>query len=382
MAYTKKTWTKGEIIKATDLNHMEDGIEEAAQTGAQPYAPVLYMDFVDDFIPEEEDRVLVYWPEDSEAAPIVDADAISDIMLNRAVKWNIQYDERVLAIEQTNFTQVSEGVVGITEIKCSDGNILTRNSNNHFVISVSSGLACLNHQHFGTCLALINNNDGTIVSARAVDVMKHINDVNNRWTVVYASSMAIQVINTLQYHQDEEFPTIIIGNGDMFDIDSIDQDWVFILNDGQEPQYEVKEITSGNRTYLMAAFDNINDLPTPTPCVLQTSGYYSDASSTTTAGLMMDGGYSPAINGAILKVNGEDIVDFNPGALDISYALCEFNESMNQPIGGANPNTWLTESKTLKSTTAYIGIHFKVNSGEMTDAIRSQLLSTIEIVAK
>ena len=382
MSYTKKTWIKGEIIKATDLNHMEAGIEEASQTSAQPYAPVLYMDFVDDFIPEEEERVLVYRPEDSEATPIVDADAISDIMLNRAVKWNIQYDERVLAIEQTNFTQVSEGVIGITEIKCSDGNILTRNSNNHFVISVSQGLACLNHEHFGTCLALINNNDGAFVSASAIDVMKHLNDVNNRWTVVYASSMAIQVVNTLQYYQGEEFPTIIIGNGDTFDIDNIDNDWVFVLNDGQEPQYEVKELTSSNKTYSMAAFDDISDLPTPTPYELQAQGYYLNTASTTIAGLRMDGGVSPSINGAILKVDGGSTVDFNPGALDISYAMCEFNANMNQPIGGASPSTWLTESTTLKDTTAYIGIHFKVNSGEMTEAIRNQLLSTIEIVAK
>ena len=337
MAYTKKTWQKGDLIKATDLNHMEDGIEQASQeTGVQhvsldiyydveneekclamvvddnppvpidyfdlidllnegsvtsaniynpathevlgtttlikcerdkvfigdsnlynlylkpessevyllqedinpipAYAPALYMDFVDDFIPEEEERVLSYWPEDSDAAPIVDADAISDMMLNRAVKWNIQYDERVLAIVQTNFTQVSDGVVGITEIKCSDGSILTRNSNNHFVISAGPVLAYLNHERFGNCLALVNNSDGTIVSVRATDVMKHLNDINNRWIVMYASSLALQAINTLQYHQDEEFPTIIIGNGDTFDVDIIDHDYVFVLY--EEPQYE------------------------------------------------------------------------------------------------------------------------------------------------
>ena len=94
----------------------------------------------------------------------------------------------------------------------------------------------------------------------------------------------------------------------------------------------------------------------------------------------MDGGVSPAINGAILKVNGGATVQFNPGSLDISYALCELNENMKQPIGGTSTSTWLTENIQLYSTTAYIGIHFKVNSGEMTDEIRSQLLSTISIV--
>lgn len=31
MAYTKKTWQKGEVIKATDLNNMEDGVEAVTQ---------------------------------------------------------------------------------------------------------------------------------------------------------------------------------------------------------------------------------------------------------------------------------------------------------------------------------------------------------------
>lgn len=33
MAYTKKTWVTGETIEASELNHMEDGIVEAAQSG-------------------------------------------------------------------------------------------------------------------------------------------------------------------------------------------------------------------------------------------------------------------------------------------------------------------------------------------------------------
>lgn len=32
MAYTKKTWVTGETIEASELNHMEDGIETAQQT--------------------------------------------------------------------------------------------------------------------------------------------------------------------------------------------------------------------------------------------------------------------------------------------------------------------------------------------------------------
>ena len=32
MAYTKKTWVTGETIEATDLNHMEQGIYDAAPT--------------------------------------------------------------------------------------------------------------------------------------------------------------------------------------------------------------------------------------------------------------------------------------------------------------------------------------------------------------
>lgn len=36
MAYEKKTWECGETITAEALNHMEDGIEEASQGGAEP----------------------------------------------------------------------------------------------------------------------------------------------------------------------------------------------------------------------------------------------------------------------------------------------------------------------------------------------------------
>lgn len=36
MAYTKKTWECGETITADALNHIEDGIEEASQGGAEP----------------------------------------------------------------------------------------------------------------------------------------------------------------------------------------------------------------------------------------------------------------------------------------------------------------------------------------------------------
>ncbi len=33
MSYTKKTWVTGEVIEASELNHMEDGIEAASSGG-------------------------------------------------------------------------------------------------------------------------------------------------------------------------------------------------------------------------------------------------------------------------------------------------------------------------------------------------------------
>ena len=219
--------------------------------------------------------------------------------------------------------------------------------------------------------------DGQDQITEPSDIVRALLNGTTPWVIVEDVN-AVPIKKIYNCHATDLSGTYIECDECEYHIDT--QNNVFI--DATQPQYEVKEITHANRTYSLAAFDNISDLPTPTPYELQVGGFYLDTTSTTVAGLRMDGGVSPSINGAILKVTGGNIVEFNPGALDISYAMCEFNANMNQPIGGASPSTWLTESRTLKDTTAYIGIHFKVNSGEMTDAIRNQLLSTISVVSK
>lgn len=44
MAYTKKTWVTGETIEATDLNHMEQGIYDAAPVTANVAAGIVTLE--------------------------------------------------------------------------------------------------------------------------------------------------------------------------------------------------------------------------------------------------------------------------------------------------------------------------------------------------
>lgn len=455
MAYTKKTWIKGEIIKATDLNNIEEGIEESSfyLTVQVPVGSTY--------------PVLCYKPSENDD-PIDDADEIVRLLLDKRVKWVLSFNGRSYSIVSIVLDDQLEN----PKVTTADGTIWVTNSNNQIEYSGSYGL--YQYEHDGKLVLALEDILGNTTTYSPGDIIEYLTNDRNGNAYVYYDDTGV---NHIIVSYDPQRLSITCDNGDIFIEETIGAESLFVKQDFSgtlmmlhrttmfidnsdkpilallspdwqdqitepsdivrallsgttpwviieevnavpikkiynchaadldgtyiecdeceyhidaqnnvfidttQPQYEVKEITSSNRTYSLAAFDDISDLPTPTPYVLQSGGYYADAVSTTIAGLRMAGGVSPSINGAILKVDGGSTVDFNPGALDISYAMCEFNQSMNQPIGGANPNTWLTESRTLKSTTAYIGIQFKVNSGEMTDAIRNQLLSTIEIVS-
>lgn len=415
MAYTKKTWTKGEIIKATDLNNMETGIEavtdEVEANNACFDRERQVVEFLQDGLGTStaiSSLVLggysnhygrTYVPSIQGQLKVVIGNAITS---NKSLQLIISQLYRVTPGAQNIFpwtvdylddNNVMRGTVnGVAAITV--GSSVGTNQND-FVMGamnlVTGGIASCFGQYgyvsahlasvFGEamlagyraqfCVGCANENkeeDAFEIGNGTYDTSAGTISRSNAFRVTKTGSAIAQTSLGIED-----------GNGGVVTITAEQLQALLALI---PPQYEVKELTSSNRTYSMAAFDDISKLPTPTPYELQAQGYYLNTESTTIAGLRMEGGVSPAINGAILKVDGGSTVNFNPGALDISYAMCEFNANMNQPIGGASPSTWLTESTTLKDTTAYIGIHFKVNSGEMTEAIRNQLLSTIEIVAK
>lgn len=415
MSYTKKTWQKGEIIKATDLNNMETGIE--AVTDEVEANNVCF---------DREREVVEFLKEgrgtSSAIASVVlssyntiddknyDANVTGKFKLIignpiattrnfqiamatysrntsailTAYPWLSDYVDENLIMQTTiaGLLSTSIGTTYSTGSYCFSAgncNVSTGAANfnfgqfnkvaGNFTTAIGNGLIAETGPQF--CVGRANDN-------KSEDLFEIGNGLADVSTGDITRSNAFRVT----FNGDAIAQTslgIEDGNGGVVTITAAQLQALLALI---PPQYEVKELTSSNRTYSLAAFDDISKLPTPTPYELQAQGYYLNTESTTIAGLRMEGGVSPAINGAILKVDGGSTVNFNPGALDISYAMCEFNANMNQPIGGASPSTWLTESTTLKDTTAYIGIHFKVNSGEMTEAIRNQLLSTIEIVAK
>ena len=415
MAYTKKTWQKGEVIKATDLNNMETGIE--AVTDDVEANNVCF---------DRERQVVEFIKEGRGTSSAIDAVVLSSYSTQSGKNYDANVDGKLkiiignpiattkslqiaMAVQarvtdavltaypwlssyvdennvmQTTITGLSSMAIGTTysngsySFTAGSCNVSTGSINfnygqlnkvaGNFTVAIGSGLIAETGAQ--VCIGRANDNkseDLFEIGNGLADISTGDITRSNAFRVTFNGDAIAQ--NSIGIED---------GNGGVVTITAAQLQALLALI---PPQYEVKELTSSNRTYSMAAFDDISKLPTPTPYELQAQGYYLNTESTTIAGLRMEGGVSPAINGAILKVNGGSTVNFNPGALDISYAMCEFNANMNQPIGGASPSTWLTESTTLKDTTAYIGIHFKVNSGEMTEAIRNQLLSTISIVSE
>ena len=414
MSYTKKTWTKGEIIKATDLNNMETGIEavtdevEANNVSFDRERQVV--EFLNDTSASTANLSIVLGNyrnangghyaalvEGQEKIVVGTARAITkSAQLAIGLVTNVGAGARAMYpwindyIDEHNNMQTT--IAGLSSMAIGTNYSTGTYSFSMGACTVSTGPANFNYGQFnktaGNFTVAIGNGlmaetSGQIcVGCANVNKSEDIFEVGNGTASASAGTIARSNGFRVTFNGDAIAKTslgIEDGNGGVVTITAEQLQALLALI---PPQYEVKELTSSNKTYSMAAFDDISKLPTPTPYQLQSGGYYLNTVSTTIAGLRMDGGVSPSINGAILKVNGGSTVNFNSGALDISYAMCEFNENMNQPIGGASPSTWLTESTTLKDTTAYIGIHFKVNSGEMTDQIRSQLLSTISIVSE
>ena len=113
MAYTKKTWKKGDIIKATDLNNIEDGIEESSfhltiQVPAGSTYPVLC------YRPSENDE------------PIDDADEIVRLLLDKRLKWVLDFNGHSYSIASI----VLDNQAKNPKVTTADGSVWITNSNN------------------------------------------------------------------------------------------------------------------------------------------------------------------------------------------------------------------------------------------------------------
>lgn len=81
MSYTKQTWTKGDIVSADKLNHIEDGIESASSGGGSvTYDIIVKCDGANPETMTDEDLHLVEGDFESAVAKIEDEDYITAIL--------------------------------------------------------------------------------------------------------------------------------------------------------------------------------------------------------------------------------------------------------------------------------------------------------------
>ena len=222
MSYAKKTWVTGETIYAVDLNHMEDGIEQAA--GAS-YVPTLSTDWIP-ISETEEDKCLIYYPEDVDVDPISDADAISQLLLYRPTKWSVEDNDGGIYVRQIVHANIrsGNGNVYINELELSNGVIYAKNERNHFVEVGKKTLAYFNTEGYDYVLAIANELNGDIITTNPDAVVDYLLNNKNKWVIMYTSDLSMHAIKSVQYEEGE--PVIIMGNGNCFSVDP--EKWAFV----------------------------------------------------------------------------------------------------------------------------------------------------------
>lgn len=230
MSYTKKTWVTNETIKASDLNNIEEGIEESSfhltiQVPAGSTYPVLC------YKPSENDE------------PIDDADEIVRLLLDKRLKWALGFNGHGYSITSI----VLDNQAKNPKVTTADGSVWVTNSNNQIEYSGTYGL--FQYEHDGRLVLALEDTMGKTTTYFPNDIIDYLTNDRNGNAYVYYDDTGVNHIIT---SYDPQNLSITCDNGDIFMEEYTGSESVF-----------VKQNSSGTLRMLHRTPMDIDDLTKP-----------------------------------------------------------------------------------------------------------------------